>query len=411
MAMRGKVRAQDGALAMNMQSSAMSGMLAQAQAAQAAPAGVAPAAASAPRHLFGPVADFLLLGGSSLLLMPLMFLLPAPQVTAPLATLMLYLANVVNHPHFAHSYQIFYRGYRAKAFSPALGRTMQARYLFAGLVAPVLLAAFLAYGAIAADTRLLGYGGNLMALAVGWHYVKQGYGMLMVDAAFKRRFFDQRTKNVLLANCYAVWLAAWMNINVDIAKEDLWGLAFYSFAIPQPLQIAANVAAVLTSALALGAVALHWKAKRTLPVSGLVAYGVSLYLWLMFVTVNPLWALVVPALHSLQYLAVVWRFQLNYEKAQLGSKDYRKGSLVRAIFGANPAGHMTIFVLTGTLLGFLGFWLLPLIADRFLPYDRQAIAGTLFLFVFWIFINVHHYLLDNVMWRRDNPDTRTYLFG
>ena len=34
----------------------------------------------------------------------------------------------------------------------------------------------------------------------------------------------------------------------------------------------------------------------------------------------------------------------------------------------------------------------------------------MFLFVFWIFINVHHYFLDNVMWRRENPDTKKYLF-
>lgn len=395
---------------MNMQSSAMSEMLAEAKAASAA-ASPAPGQSAEPRHLFGPVADFMLLGGSSLLLMPLFLLLPVPELTAPLATTMLLIANLVNHPHFAHSYQIFYRGYRTKAFTGALGREMQARYLFAGLIGPVLLAGFLGYGAVAADTRLLGYGGNLMALAVGWHYAKQGYGMLMVDAALKRRFFDQRTKNVLLANCYAVWLATWMNVNAEIAKEDLWGLAYYSFALPQPLQIAANVAAALTSALALAAVAMHWKAKRTLPVSGLVAYGVSLYLWLLFVTVNPLWALVVPALHSLQYLTVVWRYQLNFEKAQLGSAEYRKGSMVRAMFGANPAGHMAAFVLTGVVLGFLGFWLLPTIADTLVPYDRQALAGTLFLFVFWIFINVHHYLLDNVMWRRENPDTRAYLFG
>jgi hypothetical protein len=31
--------------------------------------------------------------------------------------------------------------------------------------------------------------------------------------------------------------------------------------------------------------------------------------------------------------------------------------------------------------------------------------------MFWIFINVHHYFLDNVMWRRENPDTGKYLFG
>ena len=46
-----------------------------------------------------------------------------------------------------------------------------------------------------------------------------------------------------------------------------------------------------------------------------------------------------------------------------------------------------------------------------MPYDHQAFNGTLFLFMFWIFINVHHYFLDNVMWRRENPETGKYLFG
>jgi hypothetical protein len=31
--------------------------------------------------------------------------------------------------------------------------------------------------------------------------------------------------------------------------------------------------------------------------------------------------------------------------------------------------------------------------------------------MFYIFINVHHYFLDNVMWRRGNPDVQQYIFG
>jgi hypothetical protein len=362
-------------------------------------------------YLFGPVTDFLCLGGSSLFLLPFLFMLPEMEYRAQVAALMLLVAHLVNHPHFAHSYQIFYRDYASKAFGNSLNREMRLRYLFAGLIAPVMLAAFLAYAAFAADTRLLGYSANLMALAVGWHYTKQGYGMLMVDAALKRRFLDDRAKKILQANCYAVWLAAWVGLNIAVTKHDLWGLAYYSFALPEPLLVLTGLAAIVTSAASVWVLAMHWKNKGALPTNGIVAYGVSLYLWLLFVTVDPLWGLVVPALHSLQYLTVVWRYQLNREKAQLANDDYRKSSLVRAVFGANPAAHMAIFVLFGCLLGYLGFWGIPLLAETLMPYDRQAIAGSLFLFIFWIFINVHHYLLDNVMWRRDNPDVKLHLFG
>lgn len=364
-----------------------------------------------PGYLFGPVTDFLCLGGSSLFLLPFLFMLPEAEYREPVAILMLLIANLVNHPHFAHSYQIFYRDYGSKAFSNSLGREMQLRYLFAGLIAPAMLAAFLAHAALSADTQLLGYSVNLMALAVGWHYAKQGYGMLMVDAALKRRFLDDRTKKILLANCYAVWLAAWVGMNIAITKGDLWGLAYYSFALPQPLLILSGAAAFVTSAASVWALAQHWKKKGSLPTNGIVAYGVSLYLWMLFLAVDPLWALVVPVLHSLQYLVVVWRYQLNREKAQLASEDYRKGSLVRAMFGADPVAHMMIFVLFGVLLGLLGFWGVPLLAEDLIPYDRQAITGSLFLFTFWVFINIHHYLLDNVMWRRDNPDVKQHLFG
>lgn len=363
------------------------------------------------RYLFGPVVDFLCLGGSSLLLLPVIALLPEMDHYASVSAAMLLVAHLVNHPHFSHSYQIFYRGFRHKALTSALGRDMQARYLFAGLVAPGLLAAFFLYGIVAADVRLLGYAANLMALAVGWHYVKQGYGMLMVDAALKRRFFTDDTKKVLLINCYVVWTASWLGFNAAASEQSLWGLSYYAFAVPQPMVLAAKCAAALSGAASMVVLALQWRRTGALPFNGVIAYLVSLYAWLMFVVVHPVWTLIVPALHSLQYLVVVYRYQLNYETAHLSTEGYKAGSLTRRLFGANPLPHMAGFFITAAILGFLGFWGLPTLADLIVPYDWVALPGTLFLFVFWIFINVHHYLIDNVMWRRGNPDTRQYLFG
>src|SRR4249919_1657335 len=66
------------------------------------------------RHLHGPVSDFLLLGGLSFLVLPVMIALPADGYLGAVAFWTLLLANVINNPHFAHSYQIFYRGFGAK---------------------------------------------------------------------------------------------------------------------------------------------------------------------------------------------------------------------------------------------------------------------------------------------------------
>ena len=134
---------------------------------------------AAPRHLFSPWLDFLCLGGSSLVLMPLFVLLPtAEENRMGMAGMMMLLAVLINQPHFAHSYQIFYRDFVAKAFGADRAVGLRLRYILAGLAIPALLTLFFAACLWREDARLLGYAGNLMGLLVGWHYVKQGYGML-----------------------------------------------------------------------------------------------------------------------------------------------------------------------------------------------------------------------------------------
>jgi hypothetical protein len=374
-----------------------------------------PLAAAAPtrdkRFLFGPMIDFLCLGGSSLFLLPFLFVLPEAGYRAPVATTMLLIAHLVNHPHFAASYQIFYRGFAAKAFRPDLGRAMQVRYIFAGLIAPAILFAFFAIGIGRGDAQLLGYGGNIMTLFVGWHYVKQGYGMLMVDAVLKRKFFKDPEKKVFLINSYAVWIFAWLSVNDAISKQHLWGLEYYTFAFPAPLIWAAGLAALAGGLACLWVLYTRWRESGGLPWNGALAYAVSLYLWLLFVWVDPLWLLVVPALHSLQYLTVVWRYELNYERSREGGDAAPTVPFLEKIFGRRSYEGLALFFATGLLLGYLGFWGVPQLLDKVVPYDKTAFGGTMFLFVFWICINVHHYFLDNVMWRRENPDTRRYLFS
>src|SRR5215217_704990 len=87
--------------------------------AQSEPAARTP---SGERYLFGPIVDFLCLGGSSLLLLPLVLAIGGSEDYAGLAANMLIVAHVLNHPHFAASYQIFYRGFRQKALTASLGR-------------------------------------------------------------------------------------------------------------------------------------------------------------------------------------------------------------------------------------------------------------------------------------------------
>ncbi|WP_292640252.1 hypothetical protein [Mesorhizobium sp.] len=68
------------------------------------------------------------------------------------------------------------------------------------------------------------------------------------------------------------------------------------------------------------------------------------------------------------------------------------------------------FIIIGGILGILGFWLVPIALSVLVPYNKEVFGSSLFLFIAWIFINVHRYFLDNVMWRRGNPEVSKYLF-
>lgn len=364
------------------------------------------------RHLFGPVIDFLCMGGGAVLLFPVMLLLPAEKLELDVSVAMLLAANVLNHPHFAYSYQIFYSGFRAKAFGPDNPPLLRARYLWAGIGVPICLAAFLGAG-VASDTpHLLRLAVNLMVLLVGWHYVKQGYGILMIDAAYKKRYFDDGEKRLLRVNGYLVWLMTWMLATSFIRQKGVWGIYHYTFEIPQPILALTAVAMLATTVMTLRMLFLKTRATEgTMPWSGIAAYIASLYLWMLLLHINVLWLLVVPAMHSLQYLVVVGRYQLNKDRGRDDALDrpsqFGLGRLIRHRYLV----HYVAFLLTGVVLGYAGFWGVPMFLDNTVAYNKGALGASAFLVVFWLFINIHHYFLDNVMWRSQNPDVRTHLFG
>jgi len=366
-------------------------------------------AAARPGYLFGPVFDFVTLGGLSVFVCgAIAILLPKGIPSTQQAVLVTLLMTVINQPHFAHSYQMFYRNYREKAFGASYPAALRLRYVIAGVIVPTVLVGFLGGASLAGNVRLLAYGANAMFFLVGWHYVKQGYGIMIVDSVQKRIMFSDNAKTILRANGYASWMVAWLAINHAIAGRNFYITLNY-FSLPVPTWIYQSAIAVLTvTSLATASVLVRrWReAQRQLPWNGVIAYLTTLYLWVIFVRINPLVLAVVPTFHSLQYLAVVWRYQLN-AGAQTANQA-APSQLAR--FLPTKLGSFAVFIAVGIVLGFLGFYGVPRSIDAILPYDKHLFGPSLFLFSFYIFINIHHYFLDNVMWRRGNPDVQQYIF-
>jgi len=65
----------------------------------------------------------------------------------------------------------------------------------------------------------------------------------------------------------------------------------------------------------------------------------------------------------------------------------------------------------GDALGWFALLGLPGTLDQAAPYDRGVWGAGLFLFMIFMFINIHHYFIDNVIWRKENDEVRQYLFA
>jgi hypothetical protein len=206
---------------------------------------------------------------------------------------------------------------------------------------------------------------------------------------------------------------AWVGINHALAQAIPYlGLVYYTFEIPTlAYQVMCAVAAVTTLVTAY-TLFTSWRTMgRKLPWNGVMAYVTTLYLWVIFVRINPLFIAIVPTFHSLQYLVVVWRYEINATRSKLAENKRAWHDRLARIIPSRLAREVAVFILFGVLLGYLGFNGLPTTIDQWLPYDKSVFGPSMFLFMFYIFINVHHYFLDNVMWRRGNPDVKTYLFA
>lgn len=368
----------------------------------------APTAAPRPpgRWINGPWADFVTLGGGSfVVLAALAAFFPRDDASrAALAGAMLLLAHVVNHPHFAHSYQLFYGDFARKAFRDE--SPLAARYRFAGIMIPAILAGFFTVALSQGTAALLGLAANVMFFTVGWHYAKQGYGILMLDAARKGVRFPAATRLWLLRNTHLVWFTWWLVANDALKAKQLWGIEYYLLDIPDAILVPTVALAALSTAAAAWRLSAACRAAGAVPVNGLVAYVAAAYVWLYAGRLDPILLFVVPFFHSLQYMAVVWRYRLGVEA---GGRDGGNRTGWRRWTRTVPFG-LARFWVAGAVLGAAGFWLFPLAADALGGYDRAAFGTAAFLFVAWTFINIHHYFIDNVIWRRENPDMARHLF-
>ena len=355
--------------------------------------------------------EFLLVGGATLFLFPLAWLaerslgLDAAELAVGFTTF--HAAHLINDPHFSVTYLLFYRDARARALGAAFEPAQRARYVAAGFVAPLLLVGWAALAIAGGSARGLGWLVELMFFLVGWHYVKQGFGVLTVLSGRRGVRYGPNERRVLLVHAFAGWAFAWANPATPSREVEEKGVVYAALAHPRALELTAGaVLAASTLALVVMLVRKSRREGRIPPLAPLVGFLVSIWLWSIFSSIDPLMVYLVPALHSVQYLYFVWLLTRNEAREAEAAPH----------FGRPTKEKLLVLAVSAIALGALQFHAAPSLLDGarlLVPHRPRAtlldLGTTPWFAGLFAVVNIHHYLMDTVIWRRENPETR-YLY-
>jgi hypothetical protein len=250
------------------------------------------------------------------------------------------------------------------------------------------------------SARSLGALTQLMFLLVGWHYVKQGFGVVTVLSGRRGTSYGLAERRVLLAHCFAGWAYAWASPFDPGRSVEEKGVIYATFAHPHWLEPVTRIAFWLSLVVLVLMLAVKWRRERKLPLGPLVGLLCTVWLWTVYSGLDPLFMYLIPALHSLQYLYFVWLLKRNQAGAHEGPPSFgRPAAVVLGTWAASSAA-----------LGLLLFHLLPSALDSALVDPRGArfsdLGPTPYFAALFALVNLHHYFMDFVIWRRENPETK-----
>jgi hypothetical protein len=247
--------------------------------------------------------EILAVGGVTPILFPLSWWLrksigldPAEDATD---FLMFHAAFLINDPHFAVTYLLFYKDARARAFGDRWSPSQRLRYLLVGLGVPLLLGAWAALALWTRSAFTLSLLIQLMFFLVGWHYVKQGFGAFIVLAARRGVRFSRGERLAVLLHCFAGWAYAWASPADPGREVEEKGVVYTTFAHPPGLELITQVVFLSTTLPLLWVLLQKWRREGRLPlITPLTALLCSIWSWSIYSGMDPLVRYVIPALHS-----------------------------------------------------------------------------------------------------------------
>jgi hypothetical protein len=293
-------------------------------------------------------------------------------------TAIYWIGAVIGAAHFGLSYHLAYSGglpaVRARPVALLAGPIV----LCVGLVALVLVSLGTGSASTATVTGALITSVYLMTT---WHYVKQVYGVGRIGAAYAGVSLSATDVRVLRYGLYPLWILGAAQVLIKDQSYMLAGFRYGFSILPYQTLDVLRVLAVV-AAVPVAGVFVHLRTRTgTWPPSVLVAPYAAAFLWIGLPPTPVLTILFLAPFHALQYLAVGHRAEI----AIAATREVRRSVVwwLNIFAGAACAGLLLSRWMPGWLDTHLG----------------SAGGPLLFAAAFFVFLNLHHYLIDASIWR------------
>lgn len=334
-----------------------------------------------PASIFNPLVDFMLVGGLSLIVLVPLLASGRANLLFLSAGAQAYVATAINMPHFMASYRLVYGS-----------REMILRHKWASIYVPAILVAYIGVALWEAQ-----YSPVLVIVLVAvasaylaWHYTGQVWGMMASYAYLAGTNFE-RSERLLIRTGLRILLA--------------WHVTWFLYtqlrngAAVRPLYLLISAGTIVAFLLgAIGIVRVRRRIGRFPPARALVAW-VAIFVWYAAMARDPAALFWVQIAHALQYLAFPVRVELNRSAA-------KRNSSPRTV-ALHMAGYAIVLLV------------ISIVVAQLVPLSIMGVVGNVFgdqpsraaPILLLMFINIHHYFTDGVIWKISDPDVRRDLFA
>lgn len=326
-------------------------------------------------YFIGPVADFLLIGGGSILLFGWLAWPERREATPLMFTWAYWLSWVINWPHFSSTSYRLYRSPQTRA-----------QYPVTAYVIPVLMIGAVV-GSFAAPEQVAPYFVKMFAIWSPYHFAAQSLGISLIYARRSGFFVTQPARYALSGFLFGTFFFTTAAAEVGLDKRTYFGLSYPTLGLPVEVAVWAERGMYACGALFL-LYAVYWcvKERRLVPPIVLLP-ALTQYVWFVPGARVESFQTFVPMFHSLQYLLIAWAMQVKEKmdenqiepsRSYVGWESLRWGVI-------NIAGGAALFFLIPRAMELTGY--------------PQHFAEPVVISA----VQIHHFFVDGVIWKLKNP--------